>query len=135
MKFFFIGYLCSTLTSPNRHKALAQFIPLCYSNILTELQHGASSTPTTSSTHHIQSDTTLHWYQCILYHVAMSSGSELLNHKKELIELGKEMVQKCRSRKGYMWTGKFIRMMLVALTQIYPLECRNVDSKRWNSDG
>ncbi|CAI2164709.1 4841_t:CDS:10 [Funneliformis geosporum] len=129
-----MGYLCSTLTSPNRSKALALFIPLCHSKILTELQHGASSTPTTSSTHHIQSDTTLHWYQCILYHVAMSSGSELLKHKKELIELGKEMVQKCRSRKGYMWTGKFIRMMLVALTQIYPLECRNVDTKRWNSD-
>ncbi|CAG8443048.1 10173_t:CDS:10 [Funneliformis mosseae] len=129
-----MGYLCSTLTSPNRSKALSLFIPLCYSKILTELQHGASSTPTTSSTHHIQSDTTLHWYQCILYHVAMSSGSDLLKYKKEMIELGKEMVQKCRSRKGYMWTGKFIRMMLVALTQIYPLECRNVDLERWNSD-
>ncbi|RGB33631.1 hypothetical protein C1646_815894 [Rhizophagus diaphanus] len=129
-----MGYLCSTLTSPNRSKALAQFIPLCHSNILNELQHGASSTPTTSSTHHIQSDTTLHWYQCILYHVAMSSGSELLKYRKELIELGKEMVQRCRSRKGYMWTGKFIRMMLVALTQIYPLECRNVDPERWNSE-
>lgn len=65
----------------------------------------------------------------------MSSGSELLKYKKELIELGKEMVQRCRSRKGYMWTGKFIRMMLVALTQIYPLECRNVDPERWNSEG
>jgi len=65
----------------------------------------------------------------------MSSGPELLNHKNELIELGKEMVQKCRSRKGYMWTGKFIRMILVALTQIYPLECRNADPERWNSEG
>ncbi|CAG8548665.1 30916_t:CDS:10 [Gigaspora margarita] len=129
-----MGYLCSTLTSPDRRKALAQFIPLCNTNIITELQHGAASTPTTSPTHHIQSDATLHWYQCILYHVIMLSGSELLHHKNDLLYLGKEMVQKCRSRKGYMWTGKFIRMMLVALTQIYPLECRNVDQERWKSE-
>ncbi|CAG8434329.1 1354_t:CDS:10 [Diversispora eburnea] len=129
-----MGYLCSTLTSPNRQKALAQFIPLCRSNIITELQHGASSTPTTSSTHHIQSDTTLHWYQCILYHVSMSSGVALLNHKNDLLDLAKMMVQKCRSRKGYMWTGKFLRMMLVSLTQIYPLECRSVNPQRWNSE-
>ncbi|CAG8556307.1 650_t:CDS:10, partial [Racocetra fulgida] len=114
--------------------ALKMFIPLCRTNIIIELQHGASSTPTTSPTHHIQSDATLHWYQCILYHVIMLSGSELLRHKNDLLYLAKEMVQKCRSRKGYMWTGKFIRMMLVALTQIYPLECRSVDKERWNSE-
>ncbi|CAG8478849.1 9710_t:CDS:10, partial [Acaulospora colombiana] len=85
-----MGYLCSTLTSPNRKKALDQFIPLCHANIMSELHHGASSTPT-SSTHHIQSDTTLHWYQCILYHVVMSSGADLLGHKNDLLDLAKEM--------------------------------------------
>ncbi|CAJ0910117.1 10182_t:CDS:2, partial [Entrophospora sp. SA101] len=127
-------FLCSTLTNANKKKALAQFIPLCHSNISVELQHGASSTPTTSSTHHIQSDTTLHWYQCILYHVVMTSGQDLLIHKKELLELANEMVQKCRSRKGYMWTGKFLRMMLIALTHTYPLEFRTVDIELYDND-
>ncbi|KAG9300251.1 hypothetical protein G9A89_011324 [Geosiphon pyriformis] len=129
-----MGFLCATLTSPNRKKGLAKFIPMCYSNILNELEHGASSTPTTSSSHLIQSDTTLHWYQCILYHVVMFTGAEALAHKKELIELGKEMIQNCRSRKGYMWAGKYLRMLLISLTHIYPTECRNVDAERWNSE-
>ncbi|CAJ0904050.1 1258_t:CDS:10 [Entrophospora sp. SA101] len=129
-----MGFLCSTLTNANKKKALAQFIPLCHSNISVELQHGASSTPTTSSTHHIQSDTTLHWYQCILYHVVMTSGQDLLIHKKELLELANEMVQKCRSRKGYMWTGKFLRMMLIALTHTYPLEFRTVDIEHYQKN-
>jgi len=127
--FFNLGHLCAAVTSPNRRKGLAKFIPICRTNILMELQHGASSTPTVSSSHHIQSDTRFHWYQCILYNVVMFSGPELLDYKKELIELGKEMVGKCRSRRGYMWAGKFLRQMLGALTGIYPNECRNVDKR------
>ncbi|CAG8507014.1 6948_t:CDS:10 [Ambispora gerdemannii] len=129
-----MGFLCATLTSPNRKKGLETFIPLCYDKILEELESDAASFPTASASYFPPSDNTLHWYQCILYHVVMFTGAETLKYKDKLIELGKKMAEKCRSRKAYVWTGKFIRMLLISLTQIYPTECRNVDEERWNSD-
>ncbi|CAG8466985.1 9745_t:CDS:10 [Ambispora leptoticha] len=129
-----MGFLCATLTSPNRKKGLETFIPLCYDKIMEELEHDRASVPTASPSYFLQSDNTLHWYQCILYHVVMFTGAEILVYKDKLIALGKMMVEKCLSRKGYIWAGKFIRMLLISLTQIYPTECRSVDEERWNSD-
>ncbi|RUO96683.1 hypothetical protein BC936DRAFT_141627 [Jimgerdemannia flammicorona] len=125
------GFLCATITSPNPAKALKQFIPLCLSNISSELSHGAASTPTTSASNVIQSDSTLHWYQSILFQVAMVAGADLLDYKTEIIEITKEMISKCFSRRGYTWAGKFIRYTLVSLTEVYPLECRSVDPETW----
>lgn len=85
----FIGVLCGNLHGSNAQQALKRFIPLCANKIRFELESGASSI---SSSHSMSStskrsnnsttypfgfasmsDSTLHWYQCILWNGEMNS--------------------------------------------------------------
>ncbi|KAI9033800.1 hypothetical protein CLU79DRAFT_851017 [Phycomyces nitens] len=127
------GLLCDSITSANVKKAAKHFIPLCIANIRTELDYGASSTITNSaSSNPIQSDSTLHWNQNILFSVVSMMGPEILNYKTEIIDIGLEMVSKCRSRRGVMWTGKFLRNVLKGLLETYPKDFRNLKPEEWN---
>ncbi|KAI8379085.1 uncharacterized protein BYT42DRAFT_495617 [Radiomyces spectabilis] len=126
------GMLCDSITSANPQKAAKRFFPLCINNIMVELEHGASSTITNSSTSNpIQSDSSFHWYQNILFSVVSMMGSELLRYKKDILAALKEMVSKCRSRRGIMWTGKVLRNCLRTLLETYPMEFRSATPREW----
>lgn len=55
------GNLVSSLARANPTDTFAKFIPYCTEKIRIELEHGASSTRTTSTHEAVPSDTTLHW--------------------------------------------------------------------------
>lgn len=128
-----MGYLCAVMTAPHPEKALKKFVPLCIRNIQMELEHGASSLATNSSTsQQPQSDSTLHWYQSILFQVLTMPGVEILKYKKDIVDVLKLMQSECKSRRGFMWAGKLLRFVLMSLLEIYPLECKSVPLDRWN---
>lgn len=54
-------------------KTLDKFFPLCYQNIRTELENGASSLRTTSASSPLPSDATLHWSQCCSIFLLLTS--------------------------------------------------------------
>lgn len=60
-----IGHLAACFGRADPRKALEAFLPVCISNIQIELENGASSIRTTSTSTPIESDTAFHWY-CIL---------------------------------------------------------------------
>lgn len=60
-----IEHLAACFGRADPAKALAALLPVCITNIKTELENGASSTRTTSTSTPIESDTAFHWY-CIL---------------------------------------------------------------------
>lgn len=62
-----IHQLVECLANANPAKTLARFIPICYERIRVEIEHGASSTRTTSTSNPIPSDATLHWSKFELY--------------------------------------------------------------------
>ncbi|KAL1919118.1 uncharacterized protein VTP21DRAFT_2500 [Calcarisporiella thermophila] len=126
-----IGDICEAFTTPDPAKALRHFLPLCRSNIILELSHGAASMPTLSTTQAVHSDTTLHWYQAILSRVANYAGKTALEYKAELIEVLKEMLGKCKARRGYMWASECLLNLLASMTSIYPTDYRSLDSESW----
>ncbi|OZJ03795.1 hypothetical protein BZG36_03001 [Bifiguratus adelaidae] len=126
------GFLCSIITAVAPAKALPKFLSICIRNIETELEHGASSQPSTSLYSEINIDTTLHWYQCILYQVVTVSGTDIVRHKDEILGILDKMMTFCKSRRGYMWAGKLLRHILIALTDLYPLECRSATPSQWS---
>lgn len=65
----------------------------------------------------------------------MVAGADLLEYRAEILEITREMINKCMSRRGYTWAGKFLRYTLVSLTEVYPLECRSVDPETWKNPG
>ena len=56
-----IHQLVECIANANPEKTLAKFLPFCERNIRIELENGASSLRTTSSSAPIPSDATLHW--------------------------------------------------------------------------
>lgn len=56
-----IHQLVECVANADPVKTLAKFFPLCARNIRTELENGASSLRTTSSSTPLPSDATLHW--------------------------------------------------------------------------
>ncbi|KAI8099232.1 uncharacterized protein BX664DRAFT_272366 [Halteromyces radiatus] len=129
-----MGSLCESIASVNPKKAARQFIPMCVASIKIELENGASSTMTNSATSNpIQSDATLHWYQHILFSVISDLGPEWLQYKDDLINIGNDMITHCRSRRGIMWTGKFLRFSLQSLLDTYPTEYRSLTPEEWDN--
>ncbi|KAI8975614.1 hypothetical protein BDF20DRAFT_879640 [Mycotypha africana] len=129
-----VGLLCDTLTNKNPQKAAKIFIPICISNIQIELEHGASSIVShADGSNLIQSDSTFHWYQNILYSVICNIGPEILTYRNEIVSICQLMVDKCRSRRGIMWTGKTLRNILNSILNVYPTEFRSLNPEIWNN--
>lgn len=134
------GSLCSAATGCNPDLALSIFLPMCKNAIEFELEHDAASISclTTESSNPFSfatsSDSTLHWYQSILYHVVIQAGSSLLKYKTLIIDILKISLEKCKSGRGYKWAGKLLSNVIQSLCKIYPLEERNVKSETWNSE-
>jgi proteasome activator subunit 4 len=127
-----VGLLCDAITSVHPKKAAQVFIPLCISQIESELEHGACSTRSHSAASNlIQSDSTFHWYQNILFSVVSTLGPEVLVYKSELIAVTHTMVTHCYSRRGMMWTGKLIRNILKTVLDIYPKDFKSLNASQW----
>jgi proteasome activator subunit 4 len=56
-----IHQLVECVANAHPEKTLAKFLSFCVENIRTEIEHGASSVRTTSSSLPLPSDVTLHW--------------------------------------------------------------------------
>ncbi|ORX46182.1 hypothetical protein BCR36DRAFT_332117 [Piromyces finnis] len=133
------GSLCSAATGCNPDKVLSVFLPMCKNAIESELRHDAGSISclTTESSNPFSfatsSDSTLHWYQSILYHIIIQAGDCLLKYKSLLIDVLKVSIEKCKSGRGYKWAGKLLSNLILSLCRIYPLEERSVKEDVWYS--
>ncbi|KAI8373532.1 hypothetical protein EDC96DRAFT_498664 [Choanephora cucurbitarum] len=129
-----VGLLCDAITSANPTKAAKVLVPLCIRNIQIELEHGAASTVAhAASSNLIQSDSTFHWYQNILFSVVSNLGPEILVYKEDIVQITHLMIQKCRSRRGIMWTGKLVRNILNTVLNIYPKEFKSLNPSLWQN--
>lgn len=72
-----IGSLVSCFARADSAKVLNKLLPICAANIRTELEHGASSIRTTSTSTPLQSDSTLHWNCSVLIGAMSYSGEEV----------------------------------------------------------
>ncbi|RCI01929.1 hypothetical protein CU098_000361, partial [Rhizopus stolonifer] len=110
-----VGLLCDAVTSANPAKAAKVFIPLCITHIQMELEHGAASTVAhAAASNLIQSD-----------------SPEFLVYKQDIVQITHAMIQKCRSRRGIMWTGKLVRSILNTMLNIYPQEFKSLNPSQW----
>lgn len=87
-----IGHLAACFGRADPAKAMAALLPVCVENIRTELQHGASSTRTTSSSTPIESDNAFHW-NCLLLLGALHMAAEEVRRR---LPLGRSVAKPCR---------------------------------------
>ncbi|KAL0579785.1 Proteasome activator BLM10 [Marasmius crinis-equi] len=128
-----IHQLVECIANANPEKTLAMFLPFCERNIRLELENGASSLRTTSSSAPIPSDATLHWNLAILRGTVYNDGRAALKYKDNFLSLLKLLHTKALSKRGFSWTGKLLSSLLLTLTHTYPLENKFVNPDEWSS--
>ena len=63
-----VHQLVECVANANAHKTLQKFMSFCLRNIRTELENGASSMRTTTSSTPLPADATLHWSESGCYY-------------------------------------------------------------------
>ncbi|KAF9434968.1 hypothetical protein BGZ76_007123 [Entomortierella beljakovae] len=126
-----MGSFISCWASGDRTKSMSKVFPILDRLIRSELEHGASSTPSLSYSH-MHRDDSLHYYQTLLKHLILSC--DITGHKEEIISLTKLMVEKCHDRRGYKLTAKIMVSALQNLTSIYTMDTRSHDPAKWNDE-
>ncbi|KAJ4489583.1 hypothetical protein C8J55DRAFT_557490 [Lentinula edodes] len=129
-----IHQLVECVANANPDKTLAIFFPFCAHKIRLELENGASSLRTTSSSIPIPSDATLHWNLAILRGTVFNDGRAVVKYRNELLSLVQLLHAKTYSKRGFSWTGKFLSSMLLTLTHTYPYENKFVNPEEWESE-
>ncbi|EFI28576.1 membrane protein [Coprinopsis cinerea okayama7 len=128
-----IHQLVECVANANPVKTLALFFPFCEQNIRTELENGASSLRTTSSSAPLPSDATLHWNLAILRGTVYNDGKAILPYKDRLLSILCLLHEKTFSKRGYSWTGKLISSLMLTLTHTYPLENKFINPSEASS--
>ncbi|TDL28808.1 ARM repeat-containing protein [Rickenella mellea] len=128
-----VHQLVECVANANASKTLAKFMPFCVRNIRAEVENGASSVRTTSTSMPLPSDATLHWNLAILRGAMYNDGTALLKYKTELMTLFRLLRDKTFSKRGFSWSGKLLSSALLTLTHTYPLENKFVNPDEWNS--
>ncbi|KAF5337122.1 hypothetical protein D9611_003196 [Ephemerocybe angulata] len=129
-----IHQLVECVANADPAKTLAKFLPFCETNIQIELENGASSTRTTSSSTPLPSDATLHWNLAILRGTVYNDGKAVVKYRKRLLSILCLLHDKTFAKRGYSWTGKLISSLLLTLTHTYPLENKFVNPAEWTSE-
>ncbi|KAI6153365.1 hypothetical protein BKA82DRAFT_3971276 [Pisolithus tinctorius] len=120
-----IHQLVECVANANPEKTLAKFFPFCEASIRAEIEHGASSVRTTSSSTPLPSDATLHWSLAIL-------RGTLLKYKERFLSLLRLLRDKTFSKRGFSWSAKLLSSALITLTHTYPTENKFVNPDVWD---
>lgn len=128
-----IGQLVSCFAKADAEKTLKQFLGWSISAVKIELQHGASSERTTSTSTPFAGDTSLHWALAVLTGCLSNSGKALLAYKSDVIDILKLTTAACKSERGYMWSSNVLQRILQTLVQYYTTSTRFVNDEEWKS--
>lgn len=124
------------LTGPsnaNPIKTLEKFLVHGMKQALSELESGAASVGTTTTTTNIASDAPLLWHLACIYGSIANAGSELLPYKDQIVSFLQTLTEKALSESAWSWTGRIIDRILLNLTTTYTKEVRFVNAAEWES--
>ncbi|KAG0312267.1 hypothetical protein BGZ99_009606 [Dissophora globulifera] len=111
--------------------AMDKAFPIIDRMIRSEIEHGASSSPSLAYSH-MSRDNSLHYYQGLLNHLLLSS--EIIGHKAEIISITQLMMEKCHDRRGYKLASKTTASVLQNLLFTYIMDSRSHDPEQWKDE-
>jgi len=96
-----VGSLTGAFARTDPAKTLAAFYQHCDRQIRAELDSGATSSPSTSTSQPMETDTAFQWYCYILASCLSAAGEHALSYEDQIVSLLRFMTGKCRSERGY----------------------------------
>lgn len=128
-----MGSLIGCFARADPARVLARVVPLACARMAQELEHGASSVRTTSTSLPRPSDTALHWHISLLSSAVIFAGPALLPHADELVATMERLARSCRTERGYMLSAKLLQRVLHSLTSVYVAEQRSLNPDEWEA--
>ncbi|GAA94209.1 uncharacterized protein L969DRAFT_375946 [Mixia osmundae IAM 14324] len=125
--------ITQSFTRANPEKVLAVIVPHCVRQIRLEIEYGASSTRSTSSSSIIDTDVAFNWYASLLAAAMHMAGSALLAYEQDLVAIVQHMATSCFTERGYHLASRLLSGMLATLCAGYARDARMVNSDEWRS--
>ncbi|KAI0400258.1 hypothetical protein F4802DRAFT_501809 [Xylaria palmicola] len=116
-----MAWICNALCKVNPEKTLKVFVPMLIVNIRHEIDSNGAASDRSSGTEILPRDRALVWHISILSMCVVHVGSEVLNYKKDLFDIGEYMQEKCRGLPT-IHISNFIHHLLLNLTHTYPID-------------
>jgi len=129
-----MGSLIGCFARADPPRVLARVVPLACARIAQELEHGASSVRTTSTSLPRPSDTALHWHISLLSSAVIFAGPALLPHADALVATLERLARLCRTERGYMLSAKLLQRVLHTLSSVYVAEQRSLNPDEWAAE-
>ena len=129
-----IGSLISCFSRVDAAKVLRRVMPLCTATIAAELEHGASSIRTTSTSVPRAQDTALHYHINMLAGALTAAGAAVLPHAAEVADCIALLQERCYSERSYLLSAQLLCRLLGGLTTVYPMEQRLVNPDEFASE-
>lgn len=127
-----VGSIVASFSRINPEMVLAAMVPMADQRLRSELEHGASSSRTTSTYVASPSDATFHWHLSCLIGAVTTSGPALLQYKEKLLSLVQYLAERTRSERGYSLVSRLIQRLITSLVAISPSEYRPFNPDEWN---
>jgi proteasome activator subunit 4 len=118
-----IGHMCSAISFSDPKHTLELFVPMCYDRLI-DSESGKLRNLTESETQ---------WYVHIMSKVLLLSGAEILNYKRQIIDVIR-LTYQSEDKKILKSSGKLIKNVLRSLTSSYALDIRSVNPEVWESE-
>lgn len=129
-----MGSLIGCFARADPARVLAKVVPLACSRVAQELDHGASSVRTTSTSVPRPSDTALHWHISLLSSAVIFAGPALLPYAHDVMATLKRLADACRTERGYMLSAKLLQRVLHSLSSVYMAEQRSLNPGEWAAE-
>lgn len=129
-----VGSLIGCFARADPPRVLARVVPLACTRIAQELDHGASSVRTTSTSVPRASDTALHWHTSLLSSAIVFSGPALLTHADAVLATVGRLARDARTERGYVLGAKLLQRILHTLSSVYIAEQRSLNPTEWASE-
>ena len=127
-----IGNVASCFARADSEKTLALVLPLCDRQIRAELNAGACSIPSSSTSSPMDGDNVFQFYCYLLAGALSQSSTGLIVHQDLLIDLMRFMASKCLSERGYNHLSRVLANLLVYPCSVWTRDSHFVNADQWS---
>lgn len=130
-----VGHMAACFARADSKKTLKALYDLCDTQIRIEIDSGAASSPTTSSSTPMEGDTTLQWYCLLLSSAVAQAGAELLPYGDRILSLLQHMYAKCKSERAYQHTGRVLAWAIASPITYWIREAKFLNADEMSAPG
>jgi len=123
-----MAFICNCFCKVNPQKALKRLVPSLITSIRAEIDENGAASTRNAGGEVLPRDRAFLWHVSILSMCSVHVGDAVLPYKKDLMDIGLYMQQKCRGSPT-VHISNFVHHLLLNLTSVYPLDYKHYEQE------